>query len=173
MSLSQGHTSSIYSPSCDTFRVGSLEPHSRNKRKHSGKFRRIFAICHMKRQLETLYVLSLKITFGFWLKEDRPLEVLNPHLWLTSSPILRRRKTWNISKASLGTLQALSSSVCYLFLDPLATKNPLCSCCRHNTFSHTYHICSDDFLPRGTVKGAACQRNSSVRVGFNNTDECH
>ena len=32
--------------------------------------------------------------------------------------------------------------------------NLFCSCCRDNTFSHTDHLCSNDFLPRSTVKSA-------------------
>ena len=40
------------------------------------------------------------------------------------------------------------------FLAGCRTLNLLCSCCRHNTFSYTYHVCSNDVLPRGTVESA-------------------
>ena len=59
---------------------------------------------------------------GFWLTDNRPLEVLSPHLWLMPSPISTRRETWRVRKPSSRTLRAMSSSVGHFFSDPLSTQ---------------------------------------------------
>ena len=85
---------------------------------------------------------------------DRLLEMLIPRLWWTPSAISTRIEIWRIGKPSSRTPRPLSSSVGHLSSPPGSHLNPLCSCCRHNTVSCTYHVCRDALFLRGTVQGA-------------------
>jgi len=122
MSQAQGYISSIYSLYCDMCRVGSQEQGSRKKPRHCEKFRRIFVICRITKQLETLFVFSQKLLRITDLTGNRPLEVLSRRLWWMPSAISMRLEIWRISTPSSRTQRPLSLSVGHLFSHPLTTR---------------------------------------------------